>query len=47
MQHCLRFRLMVDVDVQGISQITVICGAGPRRHGRWDTQVDVFRRTKL
>ena len=39
--------LMIDVDVQGTSKITMICGAEPRGHGQRDTQVDVFRCSKL
>ena len=38
---------MVYVDVQGTSKLTMICRAGPRGHGQRDTQVDVFRRSKL
>ena len=30
MQHCLKLGLMVDVDVQGTSKITMICKVGPR-----------------
>ena len=37
MQHCLELGLMVDVDVQGTSEITVICRAGSRGHGQRDT----------
>ena len=51
MQHCLKLRLMVDVDVQGTSKITNICQTGPRGHCRghcqWDTQADIFRSLKL
>ena len=38
---------MVDVDVPGTSEITMICGLGPRDHGQSDTQVDVFWLSKL
>ena len=47
MEHCLKLGLMVDVDVQGTSKITMICRAGLRDHGQRNTQVDVFRRSKL
>ena len=39
--------LMIDMDVQGTSKITVICRAKPRGHGQSDTQVDVFQCSKL
>ena len=47
MQHCLKLELIVDMDVQGTSKITMICWAGTRGHGQRDTQVDVFWRSKL
>ena len=46
-QRILKLGLMVDVDVQGTSEITMICRVGPRCHGQRDRQVDVFRRSKL
>ena len=47
MQHCLKLGLMIEVDVQGTSKITMICRARSRGHGQGDMQVDVFRRLKL
>ena len=38
---------MIDVDLQGISKVTMICRAGSKGHGQKDMQVDVFRRSKL
>ena len=47
MQHYLKLGLIVDVHMQGISKITMICRAGPRGPGQRDTQVDVIRFLKL
>ena len=47
MQRCLKLELMVNVDVQGTSKITLICRAGSRGHGQRDMQVDVSQRSKL
>ena len=38
---------MADVDQQGTSTITMNCRVGPRGYGQRDTQLHVFRRSKL
>ena len=43
----LKLGLVVDVDVQGILKLTIICRAGSRDHDQRDMQVDIFWQSKL
>ena len=42
-----KFGLMVDVDAQSTSKITMICRAGPRGRSQWGTHIDAFQHLKL